>query len=92
MKKYRKLIIILVILLIAGLTNPSEENFQEHIKSEMKEGNENKVQDLVDEGLSVQSKITSDYNSRILFSTVSTTIANEKRKYFGVFGFWIRTD
>ena len=83
-------IVLLLILILAALTKPSEDNFNDFIKSEMKNTNDDVFTKIIKGGLNIQSQLTTVYKDKMLYSTVKTKIANEKIEYIGLFGTWIR--
>lgn len=83
------IIIILVLLVFTSVTKPSEESFDNYIKSEFKS---NKTDDgltsIVKGVFKIQSNLTTKYYDKTFYSITETKIGNDKHKFLGICGFW----
>lgn len=86
--KKRIVITVFALLILAALTNPSEDSFNKYINHRMEKKSDNKIEGIINKGLAIQSNITTDYSSYALFSISKTTIGTSKKTYFGIFGLW----
>ena len=84
-------ILVLLLLITAAITKPSEDHFDNFL-------NEHFVQDQSDDIFTkgakalvkLQSKWTTEYEDKIFFAKAHTKIVNDKMDFVGAFGFWIR--
>lgn len=84
-------LIILVVLVIAAITKPSESSFKNYVKTELKSNDSDNVLTIIVKGISkVQSDLSTKYYDKIFYSTVETTIVDERQKFVGVFNMWFK--
>ncbi len=87
------IIIILILLVFASITKPSEDSFNNYIKTEFKSNKNDDGLTRIVKGVSkLQSNLTTRYNDKIFYSITETSIGNEKHKFIGIFGFWFKID
>ena len=92
MKKFMIiLILILSIGILAVVTKPSEDHFQEWIK--IKTESNTKTSDswsakLLRKGFQTQVKYSTNYKDKTFYSIVETRMLDQEMTYFGVFGMW----
>lgn len=85
------IIFLAVILILAAITKPSENSFNNYVKSKLEIKNNDKFLDMMAKGaLQIQSNLLTQYEDKIFFSYGKTSLANTNPEFIGVFGFWFQ--
>ena len=82
-------IIVLVLLVFTSVTKPSEDSFNDYIKSEFKNKKDDDGLTKIVKGFNkIQSNLSTKYYDKIFYSISETTIGKDKHKFLGICEFW----
>ena len=86
-------IVVLILLVLTAITKPSEDSFNEYIRTELKSNSKDGILVKIAKGLSgIQSSLTTKYDDKTFFSTVESTVGGERHKYLGILGMWFEIE